>query len=107
MRVSFGNLRGLTVSTVSAIGLAAILLWMVIIPADIVAVLVVFAAAAIFQGFVIIAFLFQAPNRSALDDSETSWDTASALRRSRMPAKNSISRFRTRISHLVTSTLSR
>jgi hypothetical protein len=107
MRVSFGSLRGLTVSTVSAIGLAAILLWMVIIPADIVAVLVVFAAAAIFQGFVTIAFLFQATNQSAFDDSETSQDAASALRRSRMPSKNSISRFRTRISRLMTSTLSR
>jgi hypothetical protein len=106
MRVSFGSLRGLTVSTVSAIGLAAILLWMVIIPADIVAVLVVFAAAAIFQGLTI-AFLFRPPNRSAFDDGDASQDAASALKRSRMPAKNSISRFRTRISRLMTSTLSR
>ncbi len=74
MRVSFGNLRGLTVSIISAIGLAAILLWMVIIPADIVAVLVVFAAAAIFQGFVTIAFSFQAPKRSAFNDGDTSQD---------------------------------
>jgi hypothetical protein len=71
MRVSFGNLRGLTVSIISAVGLAAILLWMVIIPADIVAVLVVFAAAAIFQGFVIIGFSFQAPDQPAFDDGDT------------------------------------
>ncbi len=93
MMVSFRNLRGLTVSAISAIGLAAILLWMVIIPADIVAVLVVFAAAAIFQGFVTIAFSFQARKRSASDDGDTSQNAASALRRSRMSSEDSISRF--------------
>jgi Mg2+/citrate symporter len=95
MRLSFRNRRGPTVSAISAIGLAAILFWMVIIPADIVAVLVAFAAAAIFQGFVTIAFSFQAPKRSAFDDDNPSQDAASPLRRSRMPSENSISRFGT------------
>lgn len=74
MRARFRSVGGLTVSAISAIGLAAILLWMVIIPADIVAVLVVFAAAAIFQGVVIIAFLFQAPKRSAFDAGSAAAD---------------------------------
>jgi hypothetical protein len=71
MRGSSRRLGGLTVSAISAIGLAAILLWMVIIPADIVAVLVVFAAAAIFQAVVIIALLLpnaQTRNRQRQSD---------------------------------------
>jgi hypothetical protein len=93
--VKVSNRRGLTVSAISAIGLAAILFWMVIIPADIVAVLVVFAAAAILQGFVTIAFSFQAPKRSAFDDGNSPQNAASSLRRSRMPSEDSISRFGT------------
>jgi hypothetical protein len=93
VKVSFRNRRGLTISAISAIGLAAILFWMVIIPADIVAVLVVFAAAAIFQGFVTIAFSLRAPKRSAFNDGNTPQDAASPLRGSRVPSENSISRF--------------
>ncbi len=81
MKVSPGNLRRNFIRTVSAIALTATLLWMITIPADIVALLVVLLAAVILQ---CIVEILVRPSRTGVADEmrtdPTDYDPATPSR---------------------------